>query len=337
VKAILLMPGIRHIDAPSVAQRLPRYPRTPYGQGVTAPSISRHDLNLLVYLDALLAERSVTRAAQRLMLSQPAMSAALSRLRTHFRDPILARDGNTYRLTPLAERLAEETGFALDAARRVFENQADWDPHESTREFTVLGSDYAFVTLGAAVTALATQRAPHVRFRFTHHTPQIVDAVAEHLRTVDAILIPHGFIDGLPHRDVVTDDWVILAATDNDAVSDVLTTQDLATAPWVFTYMSRSAFTPASLQLQQLGLEPKVECVVDGFLALPAFVAGTRRLALVQRHLSALALHHPGIRVLECPFEATPITEALWWHPVRTRDPEHAWMRELFVEAGRAL
>ena len=99
--------------------------------------------------------------------------------------------------------------------------------------------------------------------------------------------------------------------------------------------MSRSAFTPASLQLQQLGLEPKVECVVDGFLALPAFVAGTRRLALVQRHLSAFVLHHPGIRVLECPFEATPITEALWWHPVRTRDPEHAWMREPLRGGGQ--
>jgi DNA-binding transcriptional LysR family regulator len=337
VKTTLLMTSIRHIDVQSVPQRLPRYPRAPYGQGVTAPSISRHDLNLLVYLDALLSERSVTRAAQRLMLSQPAMSAALSRLRTHFRDPILARVGNTYQLTPLAERLAEETGFALDAARRVFENQAEWNPRESTREFTVLGSDYAFATLGTAVTALAAERAPHVRFRFTHHTPQIVDAVAEHLRTVDAILIPHGFVDGLPHSDVVTDDWVILAATDNDAVPDVLTTQHLADSPWVFTYMSRSAFTPASRQLQQLGLEPRVECVVDGFLALPSFVAGTRRLALVQRLLSGYALQNPGIRVLECPFEATPITEALWWHPVRNRDPEHAWMRELFAEAGRAL
>ena len=92
VKATLLMVSIRHIDVHSVPQRLPRYLRPPYGQDVTAPSISRHDLNLLVYLDALLSERSVTRAAQRLMLSQPAMSAALSRLRTHFRDPILARE-----------------------------------------------------------------------------------------------------------------------------------------------------------------------------------------------------------------------------------------------------
>ncbi|MFF2773169.1 LysR family transcriptional regulator, partial [Streptomyces bacillaris] len=66
--------------------------------------MSRLDLNLLIALDALLTERSVTRAAERLRLSQPALSASLSRLRIHFGDPILARRGNTYELTPLALR-----------------------------------------------------------------------------------------------------------------------------------------------------------------------------------------------------------------------------------------
>jgi hypothetical protein len=82
--------------------------------------LSRLDLNLLISLDALLTERSVTRAAERLHLSQPALSASLSRLRTHFGDPILARRGNTYELTPFAVRLTEHTTTALDAARRVF-------------------------------------------------------------------------------------------------------------------------------------------------------------------------------------------------------------------------
>ena len=102
------------------------------------PLLSRLDLNLLVALDALLTERSVTRAAERLHLSQPALSASLARLRNHFNDPILARRGNAYELTPLALRLTEHTTIALDAARRVFESQATWTPHESTREFSDL-------------------------------------------------------------------------------------------------------------------------------------------------------------------------------------------------------
>ena len=101
------------------------------------PLMSRLDLNLLIALDALLTERSVTRAAERLRLSQPALSASLSRLRIHFGDPILARRGNTYELTPLALRLADHTTIALDAARRVFESQATWDPSESVRQFSI--------------------------------------------------------------------------------------------------------------------------------------------------------------------------------------------------------
>ena len=86
------------------------------------------DLNLLVSLDALLQQRSVTRAAEQLGLSQPALSASLARLRRHFDDPLLARVGNDYRLTPLAVQLKERTRVALNSAERVFAAQAEFDP-----------------------------------------------------------------------------------------------------------------------------------------------------------------------------------------------------------------
>jgi LysR family nod box-dependent transcriptional activator len=304
---------------------------------MSTPSVARLDLNLLVSLDALLIERSVTRAAETLGLSQPALSASLARLRVHFNDPILVRQGNSYQLTPLAVRLSEFTGPALDAARRVFASQAVWDPSESTREFTIFGSDYGFATVGHLVADLAAERAPRVKLHFMHHTPKIVEDAANQLRSADALLMPHGFLTDLPFVDVSTDRWVILASTDNDAIGDTLTMSDIATSPWVFTYQSRSAFTSAGRQMQQLGVEPDVECVVEGFLALPSFIAGTRRLGLIQAHLADFARQTPGIRVLECPFEATPITNALWWHPIHRRDPEHAWMRGLFAEAGSLL
>lgn len=299
--------------------------------------LSRLDLNLLVALDALLTERSVTRAAEQLHLSQPALSASLARLRIHFNDQLLARQGNSYELTPLATRLAEHTAAAMEANRRVFESQATWNPRESTREFTIYGSDYAFATLGARVAALAAERAPGVRFRFVHHNPQIVEDALNRLRAADGLIIPHGFLTDLPYQDVSTDTWVVLAATGNRAVGDSVTMENARTLPWVFTYASRSAFTSATRQLQQLGVEPRVEVVVEGFLALPSFIAGSSRLGLIQRGLAGLAQRTEGVRVLEPPFEATPITEALWWHPVHQRDPEHQWMRALFKEAGRSI
>lgn len=299
--------------------------------------LSRLDLNLLVALDALLSERSVTRAAERLGLSQPALSASLSRLRVHFDDPILVREGNNYVLSPLAVRLADQTAIALESARRVFAAHADWDASESTREFTIYGSDYSFVTVGHRVAALATQRAPGVRFRFNLHNPQFIEDVGHRLRTADGVLIPHGPIDGLPFLDLFSDGWVGVAADDNPDVDDRITMEVAAASPWVFTYQSQAAFTTAGRQLHELGIEPRLDCVVEGFLAMPAFIAGTRRLGLVQSRLAPFVLRHPGVKVVAPPFEATPVRNALWWHPVHERDPEHQWMRALFAEAGREL
>jgi LysR family transcriptional regulator, nod-box dependent transcriptional activator len=299
------------------------------------PLLSRLDLNLLVALDALLTERSVTRAAEQLHLSQPALSASLARLRRHFNDDILARRGNTNELTPLAVQLAEHTATALEAARRVFDSQAMWSPDKSTREFSIYGSDYAFATLGATVSRLAAEQAPGARFRFMMHSPLIVDDAANRLRSVDGMIIPHGFLTDLPHTNLWRDHWVVVAAETNQLVADGLSMAMMAGLPWVFTYQSRSAFTSASRQLQHLGIEPKVEVVVESFLALPAFITGTPRLGLLQTAAAAAAARAGGIRVFDPPFDATPVLNALWWHPSHNRDPEHVWMRSLFEEAGR--
>ena len=301
------------------------------------PRLSRLDLNLLVSLDALLTERSVTRAAERLHLSQPALSASLARLRTHFHDPILARTGNTYELTPLASRLSEHTAAALDAARRVFESQAEWDPSQSTREFSIYGSDYSIATTGRRLAALAAERAPGVRFRFMLHNPQIVEDAVTRLRGADALLMPHGFLTDLPFTDLWNDRWVVLASDDNSDLGEQITLDDVASSPWVFTYLSRSAFTSATRQIQQLGIEPRVETVVESFLAMPMFIADTNRLGLIQSGLTEYARGIGGVRVVELPFDATPIHNAMWWHPVHRRDPEHEWLRTLAVEATSEL
>ncbi|MFG6402446.1 LysR family transcriptional regulator [Microbacterium sp. P04] len=301
---------------------------------VAEAPLSRLDLNLLIALDALLSERSVTKAALRLQLSQPALSASLARLRTHFNDPILARRGNEYDLTPLAVRLLDHTATALEMARRVFDSQTDWVPHTSTREFSVFGSDYGFATAGRAVSKLAASRAPSVKFRFLLHSPQIIENVDDRLRSTDALLIPHGFVTDLPHLNLTKDHWVVMVATDNDTIDDEVTMDHIIRSPWVFTYQSRTAFTSASRQLQELGVEPHVEAVVESFLSLAPFVAGTRRLAMIQAGLADLVVGMGGVRIMAPPFEATPITNALWWHPVHTHDPEHVWMREQFAEAA---
>ena len=302
----------------------------------TSPLMSRLDLNLLVALDALLTERNVTRAADSLGLSQPALSASLARLRRHFGDPLLVRRGNASELTPMAVRLAAQVPSAIDAVRRVFESQAEWSPETSTRQFRIFGSDYGFATIGQSVSRLAKETAPGVKFRFELHTPGIVED-PNRLRASDGIMIPHGHLEDLNHLDLWTDHWVVLVSEDHPSIGDELTLADLEDNPWVFTYQSRTAFTSVNKQLSGMGIEPVVDSVVESFLALPFFIRGTDRLGIVQAGLASESRYFEGLRVLRPPFEAVPVVNALWWHPAHKNDPEHQWMRSLFRRAGQQM
>jgi DNA-binding transcriptional LysR family regulator len=295
------------------------------------------DLNLLLPLDALLRERSVTRAAAAMGLSQPALSASLARLRRHFGDELLTRVGNSYELTPLAAALRRRVGVALAGAEQVFASEPVFDPAVSQRTFTLLGSDYPMAVLGRPLAAILAEQAPGVRLRFQHHTPNVVESAGDALRDVDGILLPHGFLSELPHLDLFADTWVCLVAADNPAVGEALTMADLAALPWVLTYNSPAAFTPADRQLKMLGIEPHVQVVVESFLALPFYIAGTDRIGLVQGHLARELVRSGDVRALPCPYDVVPLVEALWWHPVHEHDPEHVWFRDVLAQASARI
>ncbi|MGY1809333.1 LysR family transcriptional regulator [Blastococcus sp. SYSU D00669] len=293
------------------------------------------DLNLLVSLDALLQQRSVTRAAAQMGLSQPALSASLARLRRHFGDELLTRVGNEYRLTPLAVQLKELTRIALSGVERVFTAQPEFDPASSTREFTFLVSDYWVAVLGDTVAELLAEEAPHARLRLTANTPSAVDRADQLMLTTDLLVLPHGFVTGLSHRDLYRDEWVCVVAADHPVVDGGLTVEHLETLPWVVTFHGPTAATPAERQMRMRGIEPHVQVITENFLTVPGLVAGSDRIALLQRRLFELLPLNLGIRALPPPVEVGPLLEAMWWHPVFDDDPEHAYLRDLVARAAQ--
>ncbi len=292
------------------------------------------DLNLLVPLDVLLQEQSVSRAATRLGLAQPTVSGTLARLRRHFDDPLLARVGNSYHLTPLAQQLRLRTARAIDEVQRVFASEDGFDPTTSQRTFVVHASDYAMAVVGPPVAQIVSETAHRVTLRFEHHVSAITD---DWLRTVDAMILPKGIVFDLPSLDLFTDGWVCLVDRENDRVGQSLTMTDVAEMPWVLTYHGPTRFTAATRQLELLGIEPLVHVVVESFLALPYYLHGTGRLALIQRRLGEMLAATTGLRVLECPWEVVPVAETLWWHPVHTLESDHAWLRSVLATATASL
>ena len=298
-----------------------------------AVNLASLDLNLLVSLDALLQERSVTRAAARMGLSQPALSASLARLRRHFGDELLSRVGNEYRLTPLAVQLRDLARLALSGVERVFTAQTEFDPASSTREFSLVISDYGVAVLGDTLARLLAEEAPHARLRFIANTPTAVDRAEQVLLSSDLLVLPHGFVSDLSHRDLYRDEWVCLVSTDNAEVEDELTVEHLRTLPWVVTFHGPTAATPAARQMRMRGIELNVQVVTENFLTVPALVAGSGRLALLQRRLVELLPLNLGLRALSPPVEVGQLVEAMWWHPAFDDDPEHRYLRDLVVRA----
>jgi DNA-binding transcriptional LysR family regulator len=310
---------------------------TSSSRALTEPKIANLDLNLLVSLDALLRERSVTRAAERLGLSQPSLSGSLKRLRRYFGDELLVRMGNQYELTPFALELAVKASIALDSVTRVFASENDFDPARAEREFTVLVSDYAIAVLGPHLTRLLSQQAPNMRLNLQLVSTRAVDHAVDTLRTVDGLVLPHGYLADLPSEDLFRDRWVCVVANENELVGDTLTISDLRTLPMVMTWNAPTAYTPAGKLLTMLGVRPRVQIVAETFVAAPFLVAAGNGVALVQERLARILQPATDVRIMECPFQTPPLVEALWWHPMYDHDAGHQWLRSLFAQATELL
>jgi DNA-binding transcriptional LysR family regulator len=300
------------------------------------------DLNLLVALDALLTHQNVTRAAQHLGLGQPAVSAALRRLRDHFGDELLTRTGNTYTLTPLADRLRPMVHVVLEDVANVFDAPAEFDPATSKRRFRVLTHDYTLELLGNTLLRRFQQRLPQARLQLELVSAESTSHPEITLLDCDLAVVPHGFFGDLPparlsHKDLFRDRWLLIASTDNADLGDNVTMDILATQPWVVPFSGADpAGGPLLGRLRMLGLEPRISVVTHSCLLVPEFVAGVGCVAAVpERLLRRLAPE--GIRVLPMPFDADPLVQAMWWHPRHGQDAEHRFLRAVVAAAAKEL
>ncbi|MRG58290.1 LysR family transcriptional regulator [Agromyces sp. CFH 90414] len=294
--------------------------------GRSALQLSSVDLNLVVPLQMLLEERSVSRAAERMYMSQPALSAALSRLRRHFNDELLVRAGNRYVLSPLGIELLESVTQASNSLTRVFSAQADFRPEQSSREFRLVCSDYVAAVFGASLSRELSRVAPNVMLRMEHVQDAVVDEAPDSLRDIDGLILPHGYLEHLEYTDLFTDQWRCLVAT--DTASTPLTVEALGARPWATTYSGRTAIVAATRELHMLGVYPRMQVTTRSFLTLPDMVAGTDRVAFVPVSLVERFQERGDVVAVDCPIAIPGIKQAFWWSPSHEQDAGHRWFRE---------
>lgn len=297
------------------------------------------DLNLLVALRELLRERNVTRAAARIGVTQPAASAALARLRRHFEDDLLVRGRSGYVLSPLALQLADQVETVCSAAERLFATDSRFDPGTSTRQFTLLMADYSVAVLGTGLSTLLARRAPRVNLHIRLVKEAFTVDAAQTIRFIDGMIAPpvsRFELPGLKSAELFTDRWVcVVDAACPQARAGTLTLPDLARMEWVVPFQPDRGFltsAPITRQLTLFGLEPEIRVRVESYQAVPHFVVGTERVALMQQRLAESVAAPMGLALLPCPGDPEPIVERLWWHEEYDNDPAHQWLRQALTD-----
>lgn len=282
-------------------------------------------MHLVETLDHLLRERSVTLAAHRLGVSQPAVSAALAKLRRHFDDQLLVRESGHYVLTPLGATLAERTPAALAQMQGLFDLD-EFDPTTTEREFSFVASDHFTTVYGARTVAAIRAEAPTAGIRLSPGATGGVGGIASRLLEVDGIVLPRASVPDFPFVDLATDDWVFVVGRDRPEASSGLTIEQLETLPWV-TFRLHGGHVPPLEFLHSQGVVTRFDAVVGDFVSIPFLVAGTDRIGLVPRRLADLLTEASGTRVVESPIPLPALIMTLLYHPSKELDPGHAWLR----------
>lgn len=295
------------------------------------------DLNLLVALDVMLVERSISRAAERMHMSQSAMSNALARLREYFDDELLVQVGRRMELTPRAEALREAVRDVLVRVDTTIATPPAFDATKAEREFNLLVSDYTLQVFMPHVLALAQQQSARgVRF---HLRPQ-VDQPQRMLERgeADLLVIPESY--GVPEHPievVFEEEFCCLVWSGSRWAGKALSFEDYADAGHVVMQTSGGHPALEGWFMQRYGLSRRIEVTTFSFTSLPHLLVGTDRIATVHARVARQAQQSMPLQRLNLPVPMPTMKQAIQWHKYRTRDPGMVWLRELLHEAARVM
>lgn len=291
----------------------------------------RLDLNLLVALDALLTERSVSLAAERICLSQSATSSALGRLREYFGDELLVVKGRQMVLTSRAESLVEPVRAVLEQIRSTISVSPPFDPATSDRTIRVMASDYVTeVSLSTALNELQDE-APNMRFHIIPMSEQLLESLERGF--VDLIItIDYAISTDHPRQILFEDDYVVVGWKDNPAMQKPMTKElyfDMGHISARFGRARLFAFEDWFVRRQKQAR--RVEVIAPSFLSLPGLIIGSNRIATMHRKLATRLAGYLPIVLREVPLDIPPIREAIQWHISNNNDPAIRWFVERLV------
>lgn len=310
-------------------------------------NIGRIDLNLLVYLDALLRERNVTKAANQLGISQPALSNGLRRLRDLFDDPLLVRTSEGMIPTERAEQLQPVIRDVLSKVDMAVQPQADFDAANEEHLFRIMASDYAESTLFPHLLQRLRREAPGIILDIL--TPSDVSFLDVERGKVDMVInrfetMPQSF----HQKGIWKDHFACLTSIDNPILKNfTLETYMDAQHVWVSkTGMGIGVgMDPHDVQhlgwvdesLCNIGKQRRITVFTRHYQAAMLLAEQNDLLVTLPSRAAKLQRDNPRVAILKPPFEIPPFELKMAWSPLVQHNPAHRWMRRFIIDVANSL
>ncbi|PVZ42512.1 LysR family transcriptional regulator [Pseudomonas sp. CC120222-01a] len=290
------------------------------------------DLNLLVALDVLLDEQNITRAAERLHMTQSATSGVLARLRKYFEDDLLVQVGRTMQPTPYAQELVGPVREVLLTIRSSITTKPVCDPTSSKRHFRIAASDYLISVVFARFIQRIHDIAPGITFELHPPGEQAIEMATR--GEIDLIIFPERYvIEGHPTALLFEEEHVCVVWRDNPEVGTSLTLEQYMQMGHISVGFGRSRqLSIEDWFMSQYGFKRKLEVITTDFNTLPQLLVGTRRVATMPERLAKLYAQYIPLKVLPPPVKIPVMHENMQWHKSMEGDPLHRWLRKQIVE-----
>jgi DNA-binding transcriptional LysR family regulator len=309
--------------------------------GIDTVNLGRIDLNLLVHLDALLAEKSVTRAAARVGIGQSAMSHNLARLRELFGDELLTRGSDGMRLTPRAVTLLDPVRTMLAQVETLVSRDQAFDPATAVRTFRFGLPDSMEILIMPALLARMREVAPGIHLRlYNFDASRLFDDLDAD--EVDLAIGYDTFQHGQFHhkrRKLFSETWLCMFNAEKTGIVPPISLDDYIRLPHVLTSLrpGRSVRGIVDEALEKLGLRRSIALTTPRFLTVPSLVARAPVIVTMQARLARRFAAELGLSLSPPPVELGEVMVSLLWHASYDHDPGHTWLRKLVTQVAAEL
>ncbi|MFW8589944.1 LysR family transcriptional regulator [Glaciecola sp. 2405UD65-10] len=294
-------------------------------------NLHRIDLNLFAVFDAIYTAGSLTKAADVLCITQPAVSNSLARLREMLNDPLFVRTGHSMTPTPVAQNIIVPAREALGLLRKSVQQSHIFEPETSTKAFNFASRDLLEVSIMPRLMARLQNLAPNITLtNYEISRQKVVSSMAS--GNLDFFADASTYSDvHLKKQCIAKDRFVVLARKNHPVIQNDITMDNFTKLGHINVSNRMTGAGPIDIALDKLGEKRKVVMRGQHFLAVPSTLAKTDLIACMPYHLAK----HYDLAMYELPFDIPPIEYFLYWHLSADHDAAHQWMREQIAEVAK--